>query len=409
MIEPKSSINTAGSVKEYLLQIPNFLTLFLIPISFLSIGPILIEIGKEFNTSPENINLVFTFFPAGMVAGQLTSTFYNRRFKRSHIILTAYTIMIAINVYLFFLENLYVYFALSMVAGYMLGINYVQSSENILACSIRNKDRLFILMIIFYPIGALIAPLISSGLINNGINWRYIFIIIAILIFITAILYILISLKGQNRIIAEEVNQVSIKEIFVNRQKNIIFLVTLIMVAIYVASETVISTWTPTYFRLAKGLDIYSSALSITILMIFMIAGRVIAAIVAGRFEAKIIMLILSAIAIISVIFIFTANTRFLVFVAMAVAGLGFSAMYPLIVSSGSTVYDQGKGFIASMIFASAYFGKTLAPYITKLIAEFNLSFSITVSLIFSGISVLLILFLVLYERKNNISSKDLS
>ena len=260
-------------------------------------------------------------------------------------------------------------------------------------------------MVIFYPIGALTAPLISTMLINNGINWRYTFIIIAILILLTAILYILISLKGQNRIIAEEVRQVPIKEIFVNRQKNIIFMVTLLMVAIYVASETVISTWTPTYLRLAKGLDINSAALSITVLMIFMIAGRIIAAIVAGRFKAKIIMLILSVIAIISVIFIFMANTRFLVFAAMAIAGIGYSAMYPLIVSSGSTIYEKGRGFLASIIFASAYFGKTLAPYITKLIAEFNLSFSITVSLIFSGISALLILFLVFYERKNKIKN----
>ncbi len=403
MVSPKNSINIWSSVKGYLLQTPNFLTLFLIPIAFLSIGPILIEIGKEFNTTPANINLIFTFFPMGMVAGQLTSTFYNRRFKRSTIILTAYSIMLAINVYLFFSKNLYVYFILSLFEGYMLGINYVQSSENILACSIKNKDRLFILMLSFYPIGALIAPLISSGLINNGVNWRYTFIIIAILILLTAILYILISLRGQNRIIAKEVQQVPIKEIFVNRQKNIIFVVTLLMVAIYVISETVISTWTPTYLRLAKGLDINSAALSITVLMIFIIVGRIIAAIVAGKFKAKIIMLVLSAIAIISVIFVFMANTRFLVFAAMALAGIGYSAMYPLIVSSGSTIYEKGRGLLASIIFASAYFGKSLAPYITKLIAEFNLSFSITVSMIFSGISALLILFLVLYERKTKI------
>ena len=405
MADSNNRINAWDSIKEHLLQIPNFLTLFLIPIAFLSIGPILIEIGKEFNTSPENINLVFTFFPAGMVAGQLTSTFYNRRFKRSAIILTAYAIMIAINLFLFFSKNLYVYFVLSLVAGYMLGINYVQSTENILACSIKNKDRLFILMLIFYPIGALVAPLIGSSLINNGINWRYTFIIIALLILITSVLYITISLKGQNKIIAEEVQRVPIKEIFVNKQKNIIFLVTLIMVAIYVASETVISTWTPTYLRLAKGLDVNSAALSITVLMVFMIAGRIIAAIVAGKFKAKIIMLILSVIALISIVFIFLANTTFLVFAAMALAGIGYSAMYPLIVSSGSTIYVKGRGFLVSLIFASAYFGKTLAPYITKLIAEFNLSFSITVSLIFSGVSALLILFLVLYERKNNIEN----
>ena len=387
-------------IKSYLHQIPNFLTLFLVPITFLSIGPALIEIGNDFGTAPENINLIFTFFPAGMVAGQLTSTFWNRRFKRANIIITAYSILVAINIYLFFARNLYMYFLLSVIGGYLLGVNYVQSTENILACNIKNKDRLFILMITFYPLGALVAPLISSTFVDNGLSWRYTYIVVAIAIFITLIMYISISLRGQNRIIAQEIQKTSIKEIFVDRQKNIIFTVTLLIAAVYVASETVIATWSPTYLRLEKSLDITSAAFSITILMIFMIAGRITVSIIVGRIRSKIIMVILSGIAMISIIFIVLVDTRNQVFAAMAMAGIGFSAMYPLIVSSGSAVYEKGRGLLASLVFASAYSGKTLAPYITKLIADFNLTFSITVSLIFSGISTLLIVFLIFYERK---------
>jgi len=387
-------------IKAYLHQIPNFLTLFLVPITFLSIGPALIEMGKDFGRTPENINLIFTFFPAGMVAGQLTSTFWNRRFKRANIITSAYSILTAINIYLFFAKNLYVYFILSIIGGYLLGINYVQSSENIIACNIKNKDRLFILMITFYPFGALVAPLISSNLVNNNISWRYTYLIVAILIFITLILYILISLRGQNRIIAEEIQKTSVREIFVDRQKNIIFIITLFIAAVYVASETVIATWSPTYLRLVKGLDITSAAFSITILMICMIVGRIIVSIIVGKVKAKMIMVVLSGIAIVSIIFFVLADTKSRIFIAMAIAGIGFSAMYPLIVSSGSTVYKKGRGLLASLVFASAYLGKTLAPYITKLIANLNLTFSITVALIFSGVSTLLIIFLIFYERK---------
>ena len=91
--------------KDYILQIPNFLTFFLVPISFLSIAPALIEIAKELDTTPETMNLVFTFFPAGMVAGQLTSVFYNRRFRRSLIIMTSYILLIFLNLSLFFAQH----------------------------------------------------------------------------------------------------------------------------------------------------------------------------------------------------------------------------------------------------------------------------------------------------------------
>ena len=100
--------------KDYILQAPNFLTFFLVPVSFLSIAPALIEIAKELNTTPETMNLIFTFFPAGMVAGQLTSVFYNRRFKRSTIILTSYFLLIIINLALFFARHFAIYFILNI-------------------------------------------------------------------------------------------------------------------------------------------------------------------------------------------------------------------------------------------------------------------------------------------------------
>lgn len=116
--------------------------------------------------STGNISFVFSFFPAGIVSGKLTSVFYNRRFRRSNILLTCYSLLILVNMLLFFNRHLISFYALSIINGYLPGINYVQSTENIFACKIKNKDRIVTLMISFHPIGALIAPLISSSLIT---------------------------------------------------------------------------------------------------------------------------------------------------------------------------------------------------------------------------------------------------
>jgi len=387
-------------LKDYLLQIPNFLTVFLIPITFLSIGPVLIEIGKDFGTTPENINMIFTFFPAGMVAGQLTSTFYNRYFKRINIIIFAYSIMIVINCYLFFAKNLYIFFILSVIQGYLIGINYVQSTENIIACNIRNKDRLFIILLIFFPLGAMVAPLISSTLVNNNISWRYTYLIILLLMAITGILYILISLKDQNKIIPKKDQKVSIKEIFINKKKNIVFVTILLVSAVYTVSEAILTTWTPTYLRLMKDIDINIAAFSITIFMLFTIIGRALLSIVIGRVNAKIIILILSGVVIISILFLISVNTKLLIFISMGLAGFGYSAIFPIIVSLGSAIYEKGKGFVASLILASSNVGKTIAPYMTKKIVTLNLTFSMTVSIIFTGICAIFIFFLLFYDKK---------
>ncbi|MCL5073310.1 MAG: MFS transporter [Actinobacteria bacterium] len=254
-------------------------------------------------------------------------------------------------------------------------------------------------MLSFYPIGALIAPLISSSLVKNEISWRFTYLISAGAILITMVLYILISLNGQNRIIAAKTQKILFREVFVERDKNFIFIMILLVAAIYCTAETVIATWAPTYLRLAKNMDIQSAALSITFFQTFTVLGRFIASVLTGKVKVKTILITISGLAFISIIFFVLSKSRFFLFANISLAGLGFSAMYPLLVSSGSTIYEKGRGILASLIFASLYIGKTMAPFITKKIAETNLTFSITVALVFSGVSSLIIIFLIIYER----------
>jgi MFS family permease len=394
-----SSLENKDTFRDYILQLPNFLALFLVPITYLSITPALIEIGKDFNIAPGNVSLIFTFFPAGVVAGQLTSVFYNRRFKRASIILTCYVLLILLNTILFFINHLVFFYILSIFGGYLIGINYVQSTENILACKVKNKDRIVTLMITFYPIGALIAPLISSTLVKNNISWRYTYLIIAAITIMVMILYISISLKGQNKVIANTVQKISMKEIFVSRKINFMYFMTLFIIITYIIGEMVYANWSPTYLRLAKGFDIQSAALGITFFQIFMVIGRVAASSVVGKIKAKTILLFISCLAIISTILFVASHSKFFIYATISLAGLGYSAMYPLLLSTGSTLYNKGRGILSSLIFASAYSSITAAPFIIKSVAAQNLNLSVLIATIFTGVAALIILLLIIYEK----------
>ena len=393
------ALENKDTFKDYLLQIPNFFALFLVPISYLSISPALIEIGKDLNTAPGNISLIFTFFPAGIVAGQLTSVFYNRRFKRSNIILTCYVLLFVINIILFFSRQLALFYVLSAIGGYLIGINYVQSTENILACKVKNKDRIITLMVTFYPLGALVAPLISSSFVKNNISWRYTYLVIAAVVVFTIILYISISLRGQNKIIANTIQKVSFKEIFVNRKINLIYFLTLFTIATYIVGEVVFANWSPTYLRLAKGFDVQSAALGVTFFNIFIVVGRFIASSIVGKIKARTILIFISCLAFISIILFVISDSKVFIYMTISLAGLGYSAMYPLLLSSGSTLYEKGRGTLSSLIFASAYFGIAATPFITRKIGSFNLSFSVLFALIFSVTATASIIFLNYYEK----------
>ena len=394
-----ATLENRDTFKDYLLQIPNFLAIFLVPISYLSISPALIEIGKDLNTAPGNISLIFTFFPFGIVFGQLTSVFFNRIFKRSNIILTCYVLLFLINIALFFSKQLVFFYVLSAIGGYLIGINYVQSTENILACKVKNKDKIITLMVTFYPLGALVAPLISSSFVKNNISWRYTYLVVAAVIVFIVILYISISLRGQNKIIANTIQKISFKEIFVNRKINLIYFLTLFTIATYIVGEVVFASWSPTYLRLAKGLDIQSAALGVTFFQIFVVIGRFTASSIVGKIKARTILLFLSFLALISIVLFVISDSKVFIYMTISLAGLGYSAMYPLLLSSGSTLYQKGRGILSSMIFASAYIGMAASPFITRKIGTFNLTFSILVALIFSGTATILIIFLNYYEK----------
>ena len=64
------------SFKDYLLEIPNYLSIFIFLLFFLTLSPILLDISVSTGIKAVDLNLVFTFFTIGSVIGQLTSILY---------------------------------------------------------------------------------------------------------------------------------------------------------------------------------------------------------------------------------------------------------------------------------------------------------------------------------------------
>ena len=58
---------------------------------------------------------------------------------------------------------------------------------------IKNKDRLTSLALSFYPIGAFVAPYISSSIVSRGMDWQILYYLLIFLIIIIIILYLAIT------------------------------------------------------------------------------------------------------------------------------------------------------------------------------------------------------------------------
>ncbi|MEI7616275.1 MAG: hypothetical protein WCJ54_06130 [Actinomycetota bacterium] len=139
--------------------------------------------------------------------------------------------------------------------------------------------------------------------------------------------------------------------------------------------------------------------MGVTFFQIFVILGRFIASSLVGKIKVRTILIFLSFLALISIVLFVLSDSKFFIYLTISLVGLGFSAMYPLLLSSGSTLYVKGRGVLSSMIFASAYIGIAASPLITRKIGSFNLTFSILFALIFSVTATISIIFITYYEK----------
>jgi MFS family permease len=396
---------------DYLVEIPNFLTVFIFSIFFNIASPILIDISKATGILVANLGFIFTSFTIGAALGQLTSVFYNRRFKKIHVIISGYIILILLSVALGFSTNMVLFWVLYFFSGYIFGVIWIQANQFILGSKVRNKERIITIFLTFYPVGAFIAPFISSMIISAGFSWRFIYYIIIFIIATNIILYIfLLGRKKESTAIQNEA-RLPLREIFADKTKNIIFILVFLAVMFYCGSENIVATWAPTFLGLARNLSIQPASIALNLFWLFVIIGRLIILIIGGRIKSLKTMVFISALAVLSMLAFSFIYNKYLIFVLISVAGLGYSAMFPLLISTGSTLYEKGRGFLATFLFLASNTGLALAPAITKFSSKVNLQLSISFSFILMSVVTIIILivkFLLNRTTGNNINHKPI-
>jgi len=404
-------MNEKDRVRDYLAEIPNYLSVFIFSIFFNLASPILLEISKSTKILVVNLGLIFTFFTIGAALGQLTSVFYNRKFKKIQVVIAGYILIIPLIILLPMtavfafnpLVTQIIFWLVYAIGGYILGVIWIQANQFVLTGKIKNKDRLLTIFLTFYPIGAFTAPFISSAIVGSGLSWMFIYYIVIFLISINIILYILIfGRKIENTLVQNEA-KISLKEVFASKTNNLLFIIIAISIIFYCSSETIVATWAPTFFETARALPFQSASFTLNLFWLFIIIGRIVALILEGRIKSIKILITISILAIASMSVASFVYSKYLIFVFIALAGLGYSAMFPLLISIGSTLYEKGRGILATFLFLSSNIGVTSAPIIIKYSSKLSSSITLAFSFILMAfVTIMLLLILYLLKRKNN-------
>ena len=383
---------------DYLFEFPNFLSLFIFNFLFMATSPILLDISNYFNVPPGNMNLIITIFMGGVVIGILTSIFFNRKFKKIQIILVAYFMTIPILVGLSLTKILVVFHVLYSILGYLFGLIWVSANSNMMEGKVKNKDSVVNLGLGLSSIGALIAPFLSTSLINRQLSWKIIYYMIIFMVLVAIFLYLITNNKKSNNTQSRQ-KKTSIIEVFKYKNKNIFLLLSGIMILFYTTSEAIIFAWAPTFFRIQKMFNLSDAGFIISVFWIGMVIGRLSISFLSYRLNVKYIMIGSSLTGIIALIFTIFSDNIYISFIAMSIVGLSFSGLAPLILSTTSTVYDYGKDIIITIIIFLALSGNAIGPYLTKLISGNNMIFSLAITIFLMCVVLIFTLTRVFYKK----------
>ncbi|MHB1346907.1 MAG: MFS transporter [Candidatus Humimicrobiaceae bacterium] len=400
MAEPQLIKVKKDSFIDYLSELPNYFSNFLIPVYFTTASTMLIEMAGDLKVSVESFSIIFTYFVLGSVIGQLTSVLYNRKFKKLIVLLSSYMFIILILLSLFFAHNIYVFYMLFSLLGYFSGVILIQSTKYVLENSIKNKGRIMTIMLCFYPIGSLTAPFIATSLIRRNIDWRFSFIIMAVLTFFNVVLFVIV--KGRrSKFVSEAEDRVSFKKIFFDRRLNKLFLFGLSILFFYSVTETVMATWVPTFLRISRSFDISYAGYAVSIVWIGILIGRIAVSIIAGRYNENYIMMALAILALISLIIFTLVGTVNLSLIFSFFIGLGLSGLGPLTISSSSTLYEKGRGVLVSIIFAANNFAISMTPLLTRAVSGHSMTLSVSIASIFMFLLIAALFLKIIFERKS--------
>jgi FHS family glucose/mannose:H+ symporter-like MFS transporter len=397
----KSSITDNDTFLSYLKELPNYMTIFIVTILSATASPMLIEMSRTTGYSTGDLSLIFTFFTIGIVTGQLTSVFFNRKFRKITIILFGYALIIIMLILMANTTNLYLFYTLYLLTGYTSGVIWIQATKDILENKIKNKDRLTSIFLIFNSLGYIAAPFISSNLIKNGISWKYSYYVLALLPVLALVLYMILKNGWKEKILTTDEESISFRKIFHNHRLNVIFIFGCLLLFFYCISEGAMVVWSPTYLRSEKLFDIQTASFAISVFWIAVLAGRIIISFLAGKIKTNYIILILSLLAVIALSIFIPLKTTYGTLIAIGFAGLGCSAIVPLEISSASTIYEKGRGVLASLLFAIASMGTSAAPLITRSLSRLNLTLSMIVAPLAMGVTVLIVFGKIIYENKS--------
>lgn len=262
-----------------------------------------------------------------------------------------------------FTGSILVLFALFIIAGACYG--GIDTSSTSLVSRYHGSSAPIALTKVFsiYCLGGAISAIMSGCFVFFGIGWRFAFLIIAVICFLTFLSSLLLKDSGPASSPPIEISQ--LPRLIRNRP----FLLSCIAIAMTSGAETATINWMTTFLTYGASINMLHSAITVALFFLSIYIGRTFLIGFLKRFHARTFAMLASLTSGMLVLLVSFVSTPGMMVSAIILFGLSVSCVYPLMLSI--TINLSNENLIFSFIFAMISIGNFGIMSATGVIADF--------------------------------------
>jgi fucose permease len=202
-------------------------------------------------------------------------------------------------------------------------------------------------------------------LMNAQYGWTMIYRIMSIVSLVMAVLFLFLPfsrLGGEDKSVEKVSN--------VNLIRDPVLILSFIILLIYVGSELGVSNWVSEYYVKFFNSSANVGALMVSIFWIGLLAGRLGTSIIYHGSRPEAVALVLALTCTVALIFALMMKTPIIAGIGFCIAGLGYSAIYPLIMALVGRHFTSAQGAAVGFAATGGGIGSFVFPFIMAAISN---------------------------------------
>ena len=382
-----NSVNTAPTYSRNLLLIAACLAIVMFGITCVAIGTISQYLTASFAVDKIFIGLLASLFAAGALIGSVSFGPIVDRFGYKFILIFSLIFLFSGFEVIGRTSQLNVIRAMIFLFG--LGGGIINGGTSALVSDLypEKKGAYLSILGVFWGVGALSFPLVTSILLNNGMNYSSILTLIGLLTLIPiAMLLVLKCPPPKNS------GGIPYRK-YLNMIKNPTILLIGFFLFFQSGFETLTTTWTPKYFLEKYMSDTQTALLSLTAMSISLTVSRLLLGYLLKKFENWKVLLAGLIITILGLLIMRLGTSYLAGMIGISLLGFGAAAAFPVMLGYVGSMYPEISGAAFSLILFIALSGNALLNALGGYIFE---KYQISSFAIFM-IGILLIMIFLLY------------